>query len=335
MRTRNGLRKRRTKPVTIKKVASRANVSVATVSRVINNNGAVKAHLREAVESAIQELQYAYKPAPLNGRKDGPHRIGLAVPSILNPFHALLVKGIASAALLHHAELVLLDAGDDQETERQQLARVEDGHLHGMIYIPFTGPDRSGRHPPGGDGLPAGLPGPGARSRGRLHGRLRQRGGRLPGRDVPAQPGAQGHRLHRRTAALQHVGDAVRRVLQGAEGVGLPVRDDLVLPGDTTFETAHAEMQKFLRSERRCSAVFASNDLMALGAWQAAEEAGLRVPDDLSIIGYDELPFSAYRALTTIAQPSFEMGRNALTLLVDLIEGRCTPPQRHRCSGTA
>lgn len=109
---------------------------------------------------------------------------------------------------------------------------------------------------------------------------------------------------------------------------GLAVRDDLVLAGDTTFETAYAQTLKLLKDGRSCTAIFASNDLMAFGAWQAAEDLGLRVPDDLSIIGYDEIPFSAYRSLTTIAQPSFEMGRNALTLLIDLIEARRSPPER-------
>ena len=114
----------------------------------------------------------------------------------------------------------------------------------------------------------------------------------------------------------------------GLKEHGLSVRDELILAGDTTFETAYALMQKFLASGGTCSAVFASNDLMAFGAWAAAEERGLRIPKDLSIIGYDEIPFSEYRSLTTIAQPSFEMGRNALTLLIDVIEGRSKPPQR-------
>lgn len=327
--TRNAVRRRATKPVTIREVASRAKVSVATVSRVLNRHPRVKRHLREAVEEAIQHLEYEYKPANLvAGRAEDRHRIGLVVPSMLNPFHALLLEGISSAALVHGADLLLLDSGEDLHAEEQHLRRVLQGGVDGLVYIPFA------------EHLEAEVD------------QLLQRRFPLVFLDRTLdredtctvasdnEEGAYqavtyllnlGHREIVCIAGAPHLSTSGARFAgysRGLKEFGLPVRDDLVLVGDTTFEKAYQETQRFLRGGRRCTAVFASNDLMAFGAWQAAEDQGLRVPDDLSIIGYDEIPFSSYRSLTTIAQPSFEMGRHAPTLLIDLIEGRRRPPER-------
>jgi LacI family transcriptional regulator len=319
-------RKRRTKPVTIKQVASRAKVSVATVSRVLNHNNGGKEHLRKAVQDAIQDLDYDYSPPAVSHGTER-YRIGLVVPTVLNPFHALLLKGISSAALVRQADLMLLTSEDDPETEKQHLKRALDGDVRGLIYIPFS---------PEIDPLTIDL--------------IERKYplvflDRVLDRDdicivsSDNEEGAYqavtyllnlGHREIVYIAGPPHLSTSGARFQGFARGMrehGLPVRDELVLAGDTSFETAHAAMQKFLGSARGCTAIFASNDLMAFGAWAAAEEAGLRVPADLSVIGYDEIPFSAYRSLTTIGQPSFEMGRNALTLLIDLIEGRTRPPQ--------
>lgn len=322
-------RKRSAKPITIREVASRAKVSVATVSRVLNRRPGVKRHLQEAVEEAVQHLGYDYRPSPPAGaRSDGTYRIGLVVPTVVNPFHALLLKGISSAALIHHADLVLLDSNEDPQIEHQHLQRVREGGIQGLLYIPFAErPDAS-------------------------VGELIER--RFPlvfvdwildREDICTVSsdnveGAYqavtylldlGHRDIVFIAGAPHFSTTAARLegyTRGLKEYGFPVRSDLVLAGDTSFETAYAETLKFLRSGRSCTAIFASNDLMAFGAWQAAEDLELRVPEDLSIIGYDEIPFSAYRSLTTIAQPSFEMGRNALTLLIDLIEARRSPPER-------
>ena len=132
-------RKRSAKPITIREVASRAKVSVATVSRVLNRRPGVKRHLQEAVEEAVQHLGYDYRPSPPAGaRSDGTYRIGLVVPTVVNPFHALLLKGISSAALIHHADLVLLDSNEDPQIEHQHLQRVREGGIQGLLYIPFA-----------------------------------------------------------------------------------------------------------------------------------------------------------------------------------------------------
>jgi len=326
MSTTTARRQRRTKPVTIKEVASRAKVSVATVSRVLNRNIGVKAHLRKAVQDAIQDLDYDYTPPAVSSGAER-YRIGLVVPTVVHPFHALLLKGVSSAALVRQAELILLSSEEDPEVEKQHLARALEGDIRGLIYIPFS-PEID---PVAVDLIERKFPVV-------FLDRVLDRDDICTVSSDNEEGAYQavtyllhlGHREIVYIAGPPHLSTSGARFQGFARGMrehGLPVREELLLAGDTTFETAYAAMQKFLGSGRACTALFASNDLMAFGAWAAAEEVGLRIPADLSIIGYDEIPFSSYRSLTTIGQPSFEMGRNAFTLLIDLIEGRARPPQ--------
>lgn len=322
-------RKRKTKAITIKEVASRAKVSVATVSRVLNNNSVVKDHLRKSVEDAIEDLKYKYKPSSIpKRRKEDPYRIGLVLPNIVNPFHALLLKGISSAALVYNAELILLNSDENLETEKQHLLRAFKGAMQGVIYIPFAPQIDTAVVELIESGFPLVFLDRALNrndictvSSDNIEGAYQAAIYllNLGHRDIVYISGS-GH--------LSTSGARFEGFSMGLKEFGQKVQDELIIQGDTTFEKAYGEMQNFFKHGGRCTAVFASNDLMAFGAWEAAEETGLRIPEDLSIIGYDEIPFSAYRSLTTIAQPSYEIGRNALTLLVDLIEGRRTAPQR-------
>jgi len=102
-----------------------------------------------------------------------------------------------------------------------------------------------------------------------------------------------------------------------------------IIYGDTYQKTAYKEVIKFIEKKTaHFTAVFASNDLMAFGAWQALEEKGYRIPDNVSIIGYDDIPCSSFASLTTVAQPGYEIGTNAMLLLIDLIKGRIKPPKK-------
>lgn len=115
---------------------------------------------------------------------------------------------------------------------------------------------------------------------------------------------------------------------KGLEETGVRFRDDLVPLADTSLENAYEQVAAFLKRGLEFTAVFASSDTTALGAWKALREHGRRIPDDVSLIGYDDIPFADFISLTTIAQPAYEAGRNAVMLLLDLIAGRRHPPQR-------
>jgi LacI family transcriptional regulator len=110
------------------------------------------------------------------------------------------------------------------------------------------------------------------------------------------------------------------------EEEGLQLNDDLILHGEYKWSTTYEEVTWLLEDESRFTAVFATSDIMAFGAKQAFEDRGLLIPDEVSIIGYDDIPFSSAISLTTISQPAYEMGRNAMHLLIDLMEKRVRTP---------
>jgi LacI family transcriptional regulator len=321
--------RKKNKAVTIQEVAARANVSVATVSRVLNNNALVKSHLKRNVDKAIKELGYEYKPTSIGSKKSWePYRIAIILPNIANPFHALLLKGISNSALVTGADILIYNCDESLQTEKQFFVHIAHSSVQGVIYIPFSQEidplvleliekefplvfldrelDRDDICIVSSDNVEGAY----QATTYLLN---------LGHRDIAFICGP----AHFSTTSTRFEGFA-----KGLAEYGLGVRKELILNGDTSFEGAFKETQEFLSRKIPFTAIFASNDLMALGAWRAVEDAGLRVPDEVSIIGYDEIPLSSYVSLTTIAQPSFEVGRNSIMLLIDLIEHRRAPPQR-------
>jgi LacI family transcriptional regulator len=320
--------RKKNKAVTIQEVAARANVSVATVSRVLNNNALVKAHLKRDVDKAIKELGYEYKPTTIGKKGREPYRIAIILPNIANPFHALLLKGISNSALVSGADILIYNSDENLQTEKLFFSRIAHGGVQGVIYIPFS----QEIDPLVVDLVEKEFP-------------LVFLDRALDREDICIVSSDNVEGAYQATTYLLHLGHrniaficgpahfsttATRfeGFTKGLAEYDLKVRKELILNSDTTFEGAYKETQEFLSRRTPFSAIFASNDLMALGAWRAVEDAGLRVPDEVSIIGYDEIPLSSYMSLTTIAQPSFEVGRNAIMLLIDLIEHRRAPPQR-------
>ena len=116
-----------------------------------------------------------------------------------------------------------------------------------------------------------------------------------------------------------------KRALDESE---IECQEDLFVCGNYSLEGAYRAIDDLLRKNVNFSAIFATNDMMAFGAKQALEEHNKHIPNDVSLVGYDDILFSSIISLTTVSQPAYEMGRNALLLLLDLINERIATPQR-------
>lgn len=313
------------KNVTIKDLARRANVSIASVSRVINNDTSVRADIRNAVEKAIGELHYEPKTRNKNGNTN---RIGLLVPDITNPYFSLLIKGITNIARVQDISVVLCNADLDNDCETDHVHKMLQAGIDGLIYIPFC------------ETLEPTL--------------LELIESRFPlvflDREVNLEnicavtsnnnEGAYqattyllnlGHRDIAFISGLSYLSTSVTRFegfKRGLAEFGMEPNPELILQGDTSLASGYHQTQRLLATKMPFSAIFASNDMMAFGAWRALDEAGCSIPDDISIIGYDDVPFASFISLTTIAQPGYEIGRNAMQLMIDLTTGRREPPQR-------
>jgi LacI family transcriptional regulator len=131
-------------------------------------------------------------------------------------------------------------------------------------------------------------------------------------------------------AELESASRRLKGYTDALEKAGIPVEDDLIASGDYTTDTGVTGAKKLLSLDTPPSAIFASNDQMAMGVYQVAQEMGLRIPDDLSVIGFDNIPESKYMNLTTVDQFISEMGYVATQMLIKLINGEYFEDQTYK-----
>jgi DNA-binding LacI/PurR family transcriptional regulator len=313
---------------TIYDVARLAGVSTATVSRALNGTGQIAPATRAAIDAAVAQLGYHPNTAARSLVTRSTQTIALLLPDITNPFYADLVSGIQRRALETGHTMLLCTTEGDAEREEQYLALLRakqvDGVLVDGLVLP---PDRIARFVRNGppivcldrDVESASVP-------------LVQVDNRLGARRATEHLLELGHRQIAHVAGAPGLGISEERVggyRDALVAVGLAPDPRLVATGAFTEEGGH-EATLGLLDAAEPTAVFAANDLSALGALSALAERGLRVPDDVSVVGFDDLRLSRFTTppLTTVHQPAREIARRATDLLLDLAAGR--PPQELR-----
>ena len=315
----------RSSRVTIRDVASQAGVSIATVSKVLNQRYGVAAETNARVLAVIEELGYEASLVAQSLRNHRTNVIGILVAD-LEPFSTELLKGAADAIRGTGFELVVYSAGgrtNDEKAgwERRYLSRLSGTLVDGAVLVtPTVALDMH-------HGTPVVAVDPHTGPT-----------GLLPTIDSDNLRGAQlatEHLLelgHRRIAMLTGRPDlqsaqlretGYRRALAAA---GVEADENLILVGAYDPEVSAESARRLLSGPDRPTAVFAANDLSAISTIEVATEFGLSVPEDLSVVGFDNIPESVMStpALTTVDQPIREMGRRAISLLVQLINGE--PP---------
>lgn len=307
--------------MTIRDVAAQAGVSVATVSKVINGRYGVAADTMARVNAVIDDLGYQASLVAQSLRNHRTNVIGILVAD-LEPFSAELLKGAADAIRGSGFEMVVYSAGgladDHVGWERRYLSRLSGTLIDGAVLVTPTVVDVTYGAPivaidphTGQSGLPTidsdNLRG-GQLATAHLLGLGHRRIGMLSGR-----PDLESSRLREQ---------GYRQAMAAA---GVPVREDLVLVGGYDAQ-ASAECTRTLLTSAdadRPTAIFAANDVSAIAAIQAAVGLGLRVPADLSVVGFDNIPESALCTppLTTVNQPIRQMGERSIQLLLRLMRG--------------
>ena len=305
--------------VTIRDVAARASVSVATVSKVINNRYGVASDTTARVQAVIDELGYEASLVAQSLRNHRTNVIGILVAD-LEPFSTELLKGVADAIRYSGFELVIYSAGgharDRVGWERRYLSRLSGTLIDGAVLVTPTVVDVNYGAPivaidphTGQSGLPTVVSD-------NLHG---------------AQL-ATGHLLslgHRRIAMLTGRPDLESAQLrergyrEALRAAGVSVDESLIRLGAYDSEVSLEQARLLLTAPDPPTAVFAANDMSAIATIEVATELGLRVPADLSVVGFDNIPESTLCAppLTTVEQPIRKMGERSIELLLSLIRG--------------
>jgi len=318
------------KSITIHDVAAAAGVSISTVSRVLNDKDDVAADTYERVQQVIGELGYASSLAARGMRSRRTNVIGLIMPDVAAPYSIAVLQGVNRAIAQSDYDLIVYTNGDVRKnasaTQEAYFVSLLNGSVtDGVIVVtpvatnfstaaPIVAIDPNNESPE----CPAII--------------STNRDGALLAMEYLV---GLGHRRIGFIGGRSELVSAIRRLQGYQEGLaaaGIPIDDDLIETGDYTTETAVICTQRLLNLDHPPTAIFASNDQTAMGVYLAAKDAGLRIPEDLSVIGFDNLRESVYLepSLTTIDQFISKMGTVAVEMLVQLINGEVLENDLHK-----
>lgn len=313
----------------IRDVAHRAGVSPITVSRVINNSGYVKPATRARVEAVIAELQYVPNSLARSLRFNQTHTIALVLTDITNPFWTTVARGVEDAASAQGFTMFLCNTDESEAKQTRYLNVLLERRVDGILLVPaLSRPD------------PIEL--------------IQQQGAAVvvldrrvphPAVDVvrgDSEAGAyqltrlmlsQGHRRIALLTGPREVSTTDDRVLGYSRALaeaGLPIAPELIFYGAFSQTAGYELMRQALTTMPWPTGVLAANNFIAMGAMRALRDIGLRIPEDITLTAFDDLPSTLIidPFLTVAAQPAYHMGQQAAQLLLGRLSGQLTsPPQ--------
>ncbi|MEU0243369.1 LacI family DNA-binding transcriptional regulator [Streptomyces sp. NPDC006235] len=307
------------RPPTIRDVAERAGVSKSLVSLVLRGSDQVRPEKREAVLRAAQELGYRPNAAARSLSEQRTRTVGVLLNDLRNPWFVDLLDGLNSLLHANGLQMLLADARLNRRTGQDPADPLLDLSVDGLVVVgTLPGPAALGAV---AERIPVVLAG--------------SREPAPPGVDVVSGDDEHGARLvaehliglgHRRIAHIAGygaVGELRRRSFEATMRQHGLVDRTVVETSDMTEEGGYRTTVRLLSRPERPTALFAVNDIAAVGALSAAEELGLRVPRDLSVVGYDNTSIARMRHvwLTTVDNTSHEVGRRAARCLLERFEG--------------
>ena len=314
---------------TLKDVAKAAGVSSATVSRYLTGHARLSDETRADVERAIRELNYrpnrVARRLQATGGRSG--LLGLVIPDMRNPFFTDIGHGVEDAAQQHGYTVILGHSNDSVEREARYLDLFHAEHVDGVVLPTVRSVDATVADLSRGD-IPVVCVDRKTAAEVDTVISDNVKGARLATEHLLAL----GHRRIGFVGGLPEISTTQER-LAGYRGAlaaaGLPVCRELIVEGDSRQESGRLRTGRLLALPTPPTALLGGNNLMTLGALQAIREQTLRIPDDVAIVGYDDMPWSSAFTppLTAVDQPGYEMGRRAAEILLRRIEAPDTPPR--------
>ena len=310
--------------VTIADVAAKAGVGAGTVSRVLNDSPRVSAATRARVLAAIEALQYRPNPMARGLSRGRCQTVGVVVPFFTHASAVERLRGVVAELDTSLYDLVLFNVESPLHRDEHFAALTRRDRADGLLVMSLP-PPPSDLERLAEAGVPLVL--------------LDTRSPDSPGLPTVITDDVEGGRIAtRHLLALGHeriafIGDDPQNPLgfvssarreQGycetLRDAGVDVRPELIRHGPHVRSIARRRTEELLATRReRPTAVFAASDTQALGVLEAVRSAGLRVPDDVSVVGFDDIEVSSYVGLTTVRQPLYESGRRAAALLLEVL----------------
>ncbi|HDZ9463079.1 TPA: substrate-binding domain-containing protein [Vibrio cholerae] len=314
---------------TMKDIARLAGVSTSTVSHVINKSRFVSDEIAERVNNAAQQLNYAPSALARSLKMNRTKTIGMLVTTSTNPFFGEVVKGVERSCYHQGYNLILCNTEGDNQRMKASINTLLQKRVDGLLLMCSTLEgerlDVFDRYPD----IPIVVMdwGPILFTSDKIQDNSLQ-GGYIAAKHLiecgHKEIGCITGPLIRHQAQMRYEG--YKRALAEA---GIAINPDWIVESDFECEGGYQAFEKLYERGKLPSALFVSNDMMAMGVIQAASQRGLRVPDDLSLIGYDDVHIAKFMtpALTTIHQPKYRLGKAAVDTLLYRLENPDTTAQ--------
>lgn len=306
----------------MKDVAARAKVSTATVSRALMNPDKVSQHTRHRVEQAAIEVGYLPHSLGRNIKRNESRTLLVIVPDICDPFFSEIIRGIEITAASHGYLVLIGDCAHQNQQEKTFIDLIITKQIDGMLllgsHLPFGASKEDQRH------LPP----------------MVMANEFAPELELPTVHIDNLTAAFNAVSYLQKLGHKRIACIAGPEEMphcryrsqgyiqalrrnGIDVDPHYIARGDFTFEAGSTALEQLLALPQPPTAVFCHTDVMAMGAISCAKHHGLRVPEDLSIMGFDDIAQAKFcdPPLTTVAQPRFSIGKEAMLLLLEQLQG--------------
>ena len=308
---------------TVRDVAKLAGVSPITVSRVINNASYISQETRGRVEEAIRQLGYVPNTLARSLRLRQTNTLALVLTDITNPFWTTVARGVEDAASDAGFNVILCNTDESEVEQEKYLNVLLKKRVDGVLLVPVRCTRETvqfiqsqnvplvviDRHIPGVniDSVRCDLEG----------------GGYALVRLLLAQ----GHRRVAMLSGPQGVSSADDRVAgyrRALAEAGLDHQNEFIFYGEFNQQSGYEMMQKALEAGPRPTAIFAANNFITMGAFKAVRDAGLKVPEDMALVGFDDLPVDLIidPFFTVASQPAYEMGKQATELILARVAGQ-------------
>ncbi len=306
---------------TMKDVAKLADVSITTVSHVINGTRYVSPELKQKVNEAIEQLDYHPDPIAQGLSKGRSQTIALVVSDIVNPFFPQVVRGVEDCTREKEFSLILTNTDEDPTQERRNLSLLKSKRVDGFIVSP-TSEGKSNLQPLLEDGIPVVC----------IDRELRDvEVDQVYSNNVEGGYKATEHLIEQghehigiiieftEISSFAHRLEGYKRALRDH---GIPVREEYIKKAGLEVEGAFASTETLLKENPEVSAIFSTNDLMTEGILRYFKQEGVRYPQEVALVGFDDPEWAASfnPSITSVAQQPYEMGYQAVQLLFEQME---------------
>jgi len=307
--------------VTIYKIAEELGVSPSTVSRALNNTGRISQELREKIIELAQKYNYIPNEMGRGLRTRSSMLLGLMVPDIANPYYVNVARGAQDEADKYGYSIAICNTDNDADLEKKRIITLVRKRVDGLLVFNFFN-NKDTLELLSGFTIPIVLfnpPPPGYRFVHIKH-------------DTSVINSLLTYLSGKGYTSIAHIAGDQRTIvgrlrlkhfIHFMRSHNLPLREEWIIESDFTQKGGYEAMKTLLMLEEKPRAVWASNDLMAIGAMEAIKESGLSIPKDIAVAGYDDIEYASIVTpkLTTVYKPKYELGSIATGILINLIKG--------------